>query len=58
MTAKKVGEAEARDLKKDDQYYLNPFGSPKNMSLVSFAAGEGDGGDDRIRDFTVNNSRV
>jgi len=57
MTAKKVGEAEARDLKKDDQYYLNPFGSPKNMSLVSFAAGEGDI-DDRIRDFTVNNSRV
>ena len=58
MTGRKVGEKEARDLKKDDQYYLNPFGSPNNQqqtSLVSFA-GDGDG-DDKIRDFNVN-SRV
>ena len=57
MTGRKVGENEARDLRKDDQYYLNPFGSPNNQqtSLVSFA-GDGDG-DVKIRDFNVN-SRV
>ena len=56
MTGRKVGEKEARDLRKEDQYYLNPFGSPNNQtSLVSFA-GDGDG-DDKIRDFNVN-SRV